>query len=289
MKPFAFFAAESLADAVTALGEHGDGARVLAGGQSLLLAMKERMVNPSVLVSIGRVRELRGCERANGVLQIGAATTYFDLEHADLGAAASALVRRVCADIADIPVRRMGTIGGALCQADPQFDFPVAAVALDAEVELASARGWRTLAVAEFLQGRGQTACAPDEILTAVHFRAEDERTGTAFEKFGLRRFDPAVASVACLLRVDGDRAVAAARIVCGGVAETPLRAGGAEHAIAGARLTEQLAQEAGRLTAAELSPAPMSPLFSASYRRRLVGTLVTRALRQAYAVATQQ
>ena len=286
MKPFTFVSTESLEEAVAALHAHGDDARVLAGGQSLLLLMKDRLLNPAVLVSIGRVGELRGHQRADGLIQIGSATTYAELEHAPLGAGASALVNRVCADVADIPVRRMGTIGGALCQADPQFDFPVAAVALEAGVELASARGRRTLAVAEFLKGRFETARAPDEILAAVRFRAGDDRTGVAFEKFALRRFDAAIASVACVLRVGDDGEAAEVRIACGGVAETPMRAGSAEQAIAGNRVTEKLAEQAGRLISADLSPTLENPLLSTSYRRQLIGTLITRALLRAYAAA---
>ncbi len=286
MKPFAFVSAASLEEALSALATRGDGARVLAGGQSLLLLMKERLQNPGALISIGRIAELRGHRRANGAIEIGAATTYFELERAEMGGGASALVGRVCADVADIPVRRMGTIGGALCQADPQFDFPVAAVALAAEVELTSARGRRTVAVSDFLQGRGRTACAPDEILTLVRFRAGAAAAGAAFEKFGLRRFDPAIASVACVLHLGDGGTIAEAHIACGGVAEVPVRAAGAENAVAGQRVSEALAAEAGRLTAAELSPSLANPFFSADYRRQLIGTLVTRALLRAYADA---
>ncbi|MGD9762391.1 MAG: xanthine dehydrogenase family protein subunit M [Candidatus Binatia bacterium] len=289
MKSFTFLAAGSVAEAVAALREHGAGARVLAGGQSLLLAMKDRLATPSAIVSIGRLPELRGCSRDNGVVQIGAATTYFELETADLGTGASELVGRVCAEVADIPVRRMGTAGGALCQADPQFDFPVGAVALGAELELASPRGRRAVAAAEFLKGRGKTACAPDEILTAIRFRPGDGRTGAAFEKFAVRRFDPAIASVACVLRVADGGAVAEARIVCGGVAETPLRLTGAEGVITGQALTEKLADEAGRLSSAELPTTSLNALYAPGYRRQLVPALVSRALRRAYTAAAER
>jgi carbon-monoxide dehydrogenase medium subunit len=284
VKPFTFVRAESVSDAVAALRDHGDGARVLAGGQSLLLAMKDRLRTPRVLVSVGRVAELRGVRGANGTVEIGAATTYAELERAEL-AGAAALLPRVAADVADAPVRRMGTIGGALCQADPQFDVPVAAVALGAEVELASARGRRTLPVADFLRGRLVTACAPDELLTRIRVPTGGARTGGAFEKFTLRRFEAAIASVACIVRVDDAGSVVEARIACGGIADAPLRLPASERAVVGARIGERRATEAGRL-AADVAPTFANPLWSAAYRRRLLGTLVGRALVRACAAA---
>ena len=233
MRPFIYLRPSSVADATGVLANHNGGARVIAGGQTLLLAMKDRLERPSVLVSLQDVPGIRGVGYADdGTLTIGAATTYWQLESSSLLRSNHRLLSTIAGGIADVPVRRMGTVGGALCQADPAFDFPVAAVVSDAELELSSSTGTRRLGISDFLQGAYATGLEPGEVLTKIHFPAPEPSAQTAFVKHRLRRFDSAIVSVACVLSVQ-DGKVARARIACGAVgrgATTAHRRGGAHH-----------------------------------------------------------
>lgn len=282
MKPFTYVRPTSVAEAAGAL--EGD-AKVIAGGQSLLLAMKDRAERPSRLVSLRDVPEVRGVTYADdGTLEIGAATTYWNVQVATVGAGSHSLIPNVVADVADVPVKRMGTVGGSLCQADPIFDFPVAAVVSDAEVEVASSSGSRTLPVAEFLQGPFTTALQPGEVLTKIRIRAGGDGARTAFVKHRLRRFDPALASVACIIEIGDDDRISSARIAVGAVGPKPVRVGEAERLVTGNALTDELALEAGNAAAAEIPDHAGQRMFRQAYRKEVLPTLVARALRAAYA-----
>ena len=279
MKPFTYVRPSSIVEAVDSLAESNGDTRVLAGGQSLLLAMKDRLERPSVLVSLQDIPEIRGITyTATGTLEIGAATTYRELEEAPLRTGSHELLPTVAADVADVPVRRMGTVGGALCQADPTFDFPLAAVVTGAEVDLASGDGTRTLGVEHFLNGPFQTARRPDEVLTTIRFPASDPAARFGFVKHRLRRFDSALVSVACLLSVDGDK-VTSARIAYGAVGPTPLRLTGVEDLLVGNEVSDELAREAGAVAAAAVEVTTTNPVFQASYRREVLPTILARAL----------
>lgn len=282
MKPFAYVRPSSLAEAVDELAAHNGNARVLAGGQSLLLSMKERLERPSVLVSLQDVPEVRGITYTDGgELEIGAATTYWELEEASLRSGSHQLLPAVAADVADVPVRRMGTVGGALCQADPAFDLPLAAVAAGAEVDLTSAEGSRTLGVEHFLQGPFQTARQVGEVLTTIRFPVSDPAIRFGFVKHRLRRFDSALVSVACMLSFEDGR-VRSARIACGAVGPTPTRLTAAEEVLVGNELSDELCRQAGASAAGAVEVAAANPVFRASYRRDVLPTIVARALRAA-------
>lgn len=282
MKPFTYVRPSSLAETVDALAKSNGDTRVLAGGQSLLLAMKDRLERPGVLVSLQDVPEVRGITYGEaGTLEIGAATTYRELEQATLRKGSHELLPTVASDVADVPVRRMGTIGGALCQADPTFDFPLVAVAAGAEVDLTSGEGTRTLDAQDFLRGPFQTARQPDEVLTTIRFPAADPAAHFSFIKHRLRRFDSALVSVACLLSMDGNT-VTGARIACGAVGPTPVRLTTVEDILIDKEVTEALALEAGVVAAAAVEVTTANPVFQASYRREVLPTILARALRAA-------
>jgi carbon-monoxide dehydrogenase medium subunit len=283
VKEFSYLRPQSLGAAAAALAEHAE-AQVIAGGQTLLLAMKERRATPSVLVSLRDVDEVRGVsDGEDGALRVGAATTYWELRNADLRPAHS-LLATVAADVADVPVQRMGTLGGALCLPDPTYDMPVAALALDAEVELASTGSTRRLPVGEFIQGPHATALVPGEMMTALHFPAAPEPVRSAFVKHRLRRFDSAIVAVACVLTLDDDGHVERVRIAYGAVAPVPLRATAAEKLLAGEQFTDQVAREAGELAVAALEGTAADGFgrFPFDYRRDVLPALVARALRAA-------
>ncbi len=284
MKPFTYLRPTTAAEAAAALGEHGDTAAVIAGGQTLLLAMKERLRSPSVLVSLQDVGEARGISYTDdGALAIGAATPYRELRHAELQPG-HGMLATIASEVGDIPVQRMGTPGGALCFADPVFDFSLGAVAGGAEVELVSASETRTLPASEFLQGSYATALAPGEMLKSIRFPGAGEGARSYFLKHRLRRFDPAIVSVACVLDVGADGRVASASIACGAVGPVPFRATAAEELITGEELTDELAREAGEQTLVGLPPTLSNGngRFSSDYKRDVLPTLVRRALRAA-------
>jgi carbon-monoxide dehydrogenase medium subunit len=284
MKAFAYIRPETVADATAALAEHGEEAAVIAGGQTLLLAMKERLARPSVLVSLQDVSETQGVSYADdGTLTIGAATTYREVRHADLRPG-HGLLTTIASEVGDIPVQRMGTPGGALCVADPAFDVPLGAVACDAEVELASAAGTRTLPASEFLQGAYATALAPGELMTSIRFPAASEGARSSFVKHRMRRFDSAIVSVACILGFGADGRVETASIACGAVGPVPVRATAAEELVTGEEISDELAREAGERALDALDPGPSNGTarFSSEYKRDVLPTLVARALRAA-------
>jgi carbon-monoxide dehydrogenase medium subunit len=281
MKPFTYLRPSSVADAAGALAQRNGDACVIAGGQTLLLAMKDRLERPSVLVSLQDVPEVRGITYSDdGTLTLGAATTYWQLETSSL-TGSHRLLSTVAAGIADVPVRRMGTVGGALCHADPAFDFPLAAVVSDAELELTSSAGTRKLPVAEFLRGPYTTGLERGELLTSIHFPAADPSERFGFVKHRLRRFDSAIVSVACLLSV-GEGKVTRARIACGAVGPAPVRLTGAEELVVGREPSEALFEEAGVRGADGIELATASPVIRQDYKRDVLPAILARALRAA-------
>ncbi len=214
----------SVEEAVALLARHGEDAKLLAGGHSLIPAMKLRLARPAVVVDIGRIAALSYIREADGRVAIGATTT-----HADV--AASPVLRKVCpllpetaARIGDVQVRNKGTIGGSLAHADPAADYPASILALDAEIELAGPRGRRTVRATDFFVGLMQTAAAPDEILVEVRVRATGP--AVAYEKTEQKASGFALAGVAAAAGSDG------IRIGVTGVAAVPYRATAVEQAI---------------------------------------------------------
>ena len=214
--PFDYVRAECLGDAVAALAEHGDNARVLAGGQSLMPMLNMRLVRPEVLVDIGGLPDLAQIEDEGETVAIGAAVTQGGL--ADWPDLASALPVAAAAlpHVGHFQTRNRGTVCGSLCHADPSSELPLCLALLDGEVELHSARGVRTLSADEFQQGVLTTAKEPDELLARVHLPKARDGERFAFREFQHRHGDFAVVAVAA--RRSGE----AVSLAIGGVAERP-------------------------------------------------------------------
>lgn len=281
MRPFTFLAPTEVHEAVALLGEHGPTARLIAGGQSLLLAMKERTATPSVLVSLSGVAGLSGISTGDGgELTVGTTTTYAVLADAALPGW-QAEISRMAGDLADRPVRTMGTIGGAVCAADPRFDMPVLVMGTGAHLEILGAAGARTIDPSDFFLAGGGTCLAPDEVLTAIHFPAPDRYPGVAFEKFRQRQFDAATASVLCALTHGPDGRIGAARIAVGAVTPTPrLCTATTEALLSGAEPSALDIDEVGAAVAAEVLPD--TDTDTARYHGELVRALTRRALARA-------
>jgi carbon-monoxide dehydrogenase medium subunit len=265
---FDYYRVDTLEDAIERLGELGEDAKVLAGGQSLVPMMNFRLARPSALVDITRVEELRGIERSDGELRIRAATTHAEVEHAAELEGGYEVMRAAAKWVGHEPIRSRGTFGGSLAHADPTAEWCLIAVALGAVIEIAGPRGEREVAAEDFLLGYFTTALEPDELVTAVRFPAPVERA--AMQEFARRHGDFALVAVAVAL---GDEP----RVVLGGVGDVPVRAREAEQVLAGGGSAE----EAARAAAEEIEPGH-DLHASPDYRRRLAATLVRRAVEEA-------
>lgn len=278
MKPsrFSFHAPATVDDAVGLLAEHGDEAKVLAGGQSLVPMMSLRLASFAHLVDLNRVAGLDGIERTNGHLRIGATVRQARAEHDASVAADVPLAAKALPLIGHFQIRNRGTIGGSIAHADPASELPAVALALDATIEAAGTNGERDIAAADFFQGMWHTSLADGELLTAVRFPVWGSGSGFAVEEVARRHGDFAICGAAVGVQVDGDRIVRAA-IGLFGVASTPVRATAAEQALLAAGAGTDLTA-IGREAAAALTPTD-DIHASGSYRKQIAAVVVRRAL----------
>jgi carbon-monoxide dehydrogenase medium subunit len=280
--PFEYHAPSSVEEAVALLAEHGDGAKVLAGGQSLVPMLALRLAVFDHLVDLGRVRELSGIERRNGTIRIGAGTTQAAIESSAEVADAVPLLARATPLIGHFQIRNRGTIGGSLAHADPAAEYPAVALALDAELAALSPRGARTIAAAELFTGTWTTALADDEVLTGVTFPVWGGRCGCAIEELARRHGDFAVAGAAVAVELDDDVRVSRCGIGLLGLGSTPERASAAEAAVTGVAVADVDAEDVGRAAVSTLGSVPADLHGSAAYRRRVGAAMVARAWRRA-------
>ncbi|GAA3363475.1 MULTISPECIES: xanthine dehydrogenase family protein subunit M [Saccharopolyspora] len=284
MIPAAFdhIAPSTVEEAVRALREAGDEAKVLGGGQSLLPVLRMRLADPQLVVDLGRIPELRGVREEGGTVVIGAMTTHHDVLRDRLVRAHLPLLAQATRTVADPQVRHRGTFGGALAHADPAGDLPAPALVLDAELVLAGPDGRRTVPAAEFFTDLFTTALEPDELLVEVRL---PKWTGWSahYEKFNRVAQAWSMVGVAAAVRVDGG-AIAEARVGLTNMGPVPIRAFGVERALVGAPA------EAGAIRrAAELATEGTSPAADASadvdYREHLAQVLTGRAVAAAAGV----
>jgi carbon-monoxide dehydrogenase medium subunit len=273
--PFRYFAPETVDEAVGLLREHGDDAKVLAGGQSLVPMMNLRLAQPAVLVDVNRIPALAYVRDDDGHTAIGATTRHHEVTGSDLVAAAQPLLRTAATFIGYPAIRRRGTIGGSIAHADPVAEMPCVALALDAELVAAGPLGRRRIPAREFFLGYFTTALAPDEVLVEVRIPRRNGG-GWAFQEFSRRSGDFAIVAVAVTVSaVDGG--IDDARIAIAGVADTPVRADEAEAALRGRPPEAAVLGEAR---------AAVERLVEDGYRRHVAGTLAVRALAEAVAAA---
>jgi len=266
----------SLEEALQLLAEHGDEAKVLAGGQSLIPVMKLRLAAPAHLIDISRLG-MDSIAEADGHLAIGALARHRDLERSDLLNARYPVMAAAAPQISDPIVRNLGTIGGSLCHADPAGDWGSVMLALQASLVLRSGRGERELPIAEFLEDTFTTALEPDEILTEVRVPQPAGSSGGTYLKMERKVGD--FATVAAALHISlSDGTIERAGIGLTAVASKNLQATDAEASLAGAEPTEAAFAEAGRL-AAEASSPVTDVRGSADYKRHIVDVYVRRGL----------
>jgi carbon-monoxide dehydrogenase medium subunit len=285
--PFEYHAPGSAKEAVDLLAELGDGAKVIAGGQSLVPVLAMRLAVFDHLIDISRIEALRGIEERGDSVWIGAGTTEAEIGRSALIARRLPLLSRATPLIGHFQIRNRGTIGGSLAHADAAAEYPAVALALDATVEALSPRGQREIPAAGFFTGIWTTALEPDELLTGVSFPAATGRQGFAIEEFARRSGDFAVAGAAVAVRLDPDGRVSASGIGLFGLGPTAARAAAAEAAVAGTVVAGPGASdidpaEVGRAAVADLDAVPSDLHGTASYRKKVGAAMVARAWEQA-------
>ena len=280
MKPakFEYHAPERSADVVDLLARLGDDAKVLSGGQSLIPMLAMRLAAFEHLVDIGRVDELRGIERRNGDLWIGAGTTEATVGSAAEVAADVPLLTRATPLIGHFQIRNRGTLGGCIAHADPAAEYPAVALALDARMETLSPRGTRTIAASDFFTGLWSTAMAADELLVGVSFPVWSGRTGFAIEEFARRHGDFAVAGAVVGVQLDDDDRIGRCAIGLFGLGASVERATVAEAEVTGSGATSLDGAQVGQLAVSGLTDVPSDVHGSADYRRRVGAAMVARA-----------
>lgn len=232
-----------LDEALTALAENED-AKILAGGHSLIPAMKLRFAQPRTVIDISRIADLSYVREEQGQIAIGAMTTHGDLEVSELLRARCPLLPEVASQIGDVQVRNRGTVGGSLVHADPAADWPAAILALDAELEIAGPQGRRVAAAADFFVEMMQSAVQPNEIL--VEIRVPTTATSVAYAKFAQKASGFAIAGVAAVI----DKPGKSVRVGITGVAPKAYRATGVENALQGKTTTSEVIRAAAELAA---------------------------------------
>jgi aerobic carbon-monoxide dehydrogenase medium subunit len=287
MNAFEYAAPRTLDEALAVLGEHGDEARVIAGGTALVTMMRQRLLSPGYLVSL---REISGLDRigaANGDVAIGALVTHRDVETSPLVQERIPVLADTFRRVASVRIRNMATVGGALAHADPNQDPPVTLIALGARVQIRGAGGRRELPVEEFFRDYYESALEPGEVVTGVVVPRLPATSGAAYVKFLPRTADDyATVAVAATvsLEPDGERC-RAARIALGSVGVTPIRARAAEGLLAGQRLGAELLMAAGEAVKGAVDPLS-DHRGSAAYKKEMAAVMVGRALTQAWDAA---
>jgi carbon-monoxide dehydrogenase medium subunit len=274
---FDYVAPTTVADALAALAEHGDDAKVLAGGQSLLPILRMRLNTPSVVVDLGRIPELAGISEEGDTIVIGAMTPYAAVLASEVVSTHAGLLSKAVATVADPQIRRRGTVGGALVHADPAGDVGAPVLALGAELVVAGADGaTRTVAADDFFEDLFTTAVGEGELLTQVRI-PKHTGWGSHYEKFVRVSHQWSIVAVAAAVRVDGGT-IAEARVGLTNMGLTPLRAKAVEEALVGQAPTDEAVRAAVARVAEGTNP-PSDLNGAADYRKHLATVLTRRAV----------
>lgn len=279
--PFEYAAPEDLEQAIGLLGQHGEDAKLIAGGQSLVPLLAFRLAAPQILVDLNRISELSYLRLDGNTLVAGALARHRDVETFPDLARRCPLIADGVALIGHVAIRNRGTVGGSIAHADPAAEWPSILLALDGEVDARGPRGTRTIPSGEIFDTYFTTALRPDEILTEVRLRLPTGRVGSAYLELARRHGDFAITGVGTVLVLgDGDR-IRDARVVLIGVRDTAVRSAAAEAVLREGEPGEPLFEEAARAIDGEIEP--VSDLHGSSeYRRHIARVLVRRALARA-------
>jgi aerobic carbon-monoxide dehydrogenase medium subunit len=278
---FDYIAPQSLDEAVRALAAHGEEAKLLAGGHSLLPLLKLRLVSPKLLIDLTRISGLSSISQEDDKIVVGALATHYQIESSKLLKTKCPLLCQTASAIGDVQVRNRGTIGGSLTHADPSADWPAAILALGGELKLLGPKGERRIAAEEFFLGTMTTAIDPTEILTEIRVPVSSRRCGSAYLKMAQQASGFAVVGVAVWLRVDAKGGCEDVGVGVTGLSEKPFRARRVEERLRGNKLTPKLIEE----SAAQVGEGsdPMEDLHaSGKFRVHLAQVYTFRAIEEA-------
>ncbi len=284
MKPpnFLYARPDTLEDALQMLSEHGADAKILAGGQSLVPMLNLRLAEPKVLIDLNRLAELSGIRSDGGKLRIGALTRHRALETSREAFEAEPMIARAAREIGHLAIRNRGTIGGSIAHADPSAEWPLLAVALDAQIELRSKARIRTVRARDFFAGPFATAAEPDEIVAAVEIPRAPAQSGFGFHELCRRPGDFAIVAAACRIRMHDGRCIGAA-LAIGGADAMPRHISEVDRIVTGSRGEDAVLREAAAAVAKAVDPSG-DIHASGEYRRKMAAVLARRALEEAFA-----
>jgi aerobic carbon-monoxide dehydrogenase medium subunit len=277
---FGYVAAHSVDEALQLLDKHGDAGKLLAGGHSLIPAMKLRLMSPGTLIDLGTIPGLRGIRVDERSLVIGALTVHADVASSDLVRKHLPGLADAASVIGDMQVRNRGTIGGSVAHADPAADFPVVLTALNASLVVQSSTGNRTIAVDEFFTDFYTTAMAANEILTEIRVPIPPSGSGTAYAKLSHPASGYVVVSAGALITQSSGSCVSA-RVAIGGLASSPIRAGACETELKGKSLTPEAINAAAAKAAENTDPTEDS-YAGAEYKRHVATVYARKAIEAA-------
>ena len=287
--PFKYALPRSLEEALELKAKHGDEARFLAGGQSLIPTMNFRLAQPAILIDLNGLRDLDYVRRVDGgALRIGALTRHREMLVNPLVRSGQPLVAEAMSQVAHPQIRNRGTLCGNLAYADPASEMPAVMLASGARFRARSASTDRWIEADAFFRGVFETALTSTEMLVEVEMPAMPARTGTAFMEFARRPGDYAVIGIAAIVGLDEDGACARCRLAFCNAHQTPIRAVGVENALIGKRISETAARSAGDMASREIDP-PGDVHTTAAYKRHLIGVLTRRAVVLAHRRAAGQ
>ncbi|MFN8581331.1 MAG: xanthine dehydrogenase family protein subunit M [Gemmatimonadaceae bacterium] len=281
---FDYHAPSTVDEALALMAQHGDDAKLLAGGHSLIPAMRFRLAQPAVLIDLNRLDGLRYVREDGNALAIGAMTPEVLIEESDVVRRSYALLRDAAQVIADPLVRNRGTVGGNLAHADPANDHPAVMLAYGASLVATGPKGKRTIAIDDFFKGLFENALEPGEMLTEIRIPKPGAGSGGAYEKLERKVGDYATSAVAVQLTMNGGT-ISGVRIGLTNVNPVPMRAVKAEAALAGKALSDASLEAAGQAAAAECEPSA-DLRGSVDYKRDVTRVLTKRAIQRAVARA---
>jgi aerobic carbon-monoxide dehydrogenase medium subunit len=283
--PFDYFAPESVEEVASLLSEHGDEAKILAGGQSLIPLLALRLASPTVIVDINRVNSLDYLRDGDGVLHVGALARHRAVERLEGLAERCPMLADAVGVVGHVAIRNRGTVVGSIAHADPAAEWPALALALDAEVDVVGSGGNRTIPADSLFTTYFTTTLEPEELVTEVRFSIPPGAVGSSFVELARRHGDFAVAGVGALIDLSEAGTIQDARVVLIGVADTPLRIREAEQVLDDHEPVAASFQEAAEAVQRLIEPAG-DIHGSADYRRAIAGVLTRRALAKATARA---
>ena len=283
IRDFKYLRPTTVKEALEILSQYAEEAKIIAGGQSLLILMRQGLVAPPYLIDIKHLNEINYIEaEASGGIRIGATTTHRAIEKSALIKERFPLLSQMEEKLASIQTRNWGTIGGNLCHADPAGDPAPVLIALNASFKVASSRGEREVAAEEFFLDYFETALEEGEMLLEIKVPPMAPKTAVSYQKFTIIDSDMGIVAVAASITLDGGKKCKEARLVLGGAAPIPMRAKGAEELLQGGELDDALLEEVGRKASEEAEP--ISDIHaSEAYKRELVKVLAKRMVKRAW------